>query len=93
MQSEVLFKSVHANWSNQPTSQTFLKWDNFVNICLIELKLGKPDLHPHIELQTSLTSLWQTFKQVPHGYNDASSSSGRTDGRTYLLGRFESLSL
>ena len=56
MQSEVLFKSVHANRSNQPTSQTFLKWNNFVNICLIELKHGKPDLHPHIELQTSLTS-------------------------------------
>ena len=32
-------------------------------------------------------------EQVPREYNDASSSGGRTDGRTYLLGRFKTLSL
>ena len=31
------------------------------------------------------------MEQVPPGYNDASSSGGRTDGRTDHLGRFKTL--
>ena len=32
-------------------------------------------------------------EQVPHGYNDASSPGGQTDGRTDLLDRFKTRSL
>ena len=62
----------------------------------------------NVEMATFLTELLRLYfqlllplllllqlvvkKQVPRGYNDASSSGGRTDGRTDLLGRFKTLS-